>query len=100
MRFLDREIDLDIAAAFDVDELLVTSPPDEEMLGKVLFARRRIEEPPAVAVMNLQPWFQVRAALPPAELESPDHARGYAARGEHHRGDVHEVGIALYVRHQ
>ena len=100
MGFLDRKIDLDVAAAFDVDELLVASPPDEEVLGEVLLTGVRIEEAPAVAVVNFQPRFQARPPLPAAEFESPDHARRYAGLGQHHRRDVNKVTFVLHVRHQ
>ena len=100
MSLLHREIDLDVAAALDGDELLVASPPDKEAIRKVFLAGRRVEKAPAITVMNLQPRLKVRVALAAAELEAANHSRRNACRGKHHRGHVHEISIAFDLGHQ
>ncbi len=95
MGFLDREVDLDVTASVNVDQLLVATPPDKEPVWQIFFTRGRVKESPAVAVVNLKPRLQVRAALSAAEFEATDHTRRNARSGEHHGGYVHEVGIAF-----
>jgi hypothetical protein len=55
MGFLDGEVDLYVTAPVHVDELFISPPPDKKPIRKILLARRRVEETPAITVVYLEP---------------------------------------------
>ena len=89
-----------IAATGDINQRLVATPPDQEIVGQGLIARRRVKITPAITIVHFEPGHHICFALATFKFEATHEPRWNTCSGKDHRHCFHEACVGVCVGSQ